>query len=239
MRSAVVLPEPDGPTSTMSSPSAMCEVERVDRGHVGARVDARRLLEADVSHRSPPSASAGRRRPRRLERRPRRRARPEPRVGASAGAERVEPEQRRADDRRRVGRVHDESGPTLARGRARSPPSSRRRAAGAARRRARPRRRSPVSPSRVERDPRERDDLVREPVDDLGGDRVVGRLGEDERRELDHAPLRDPPRWIASRELERRRRGRSAPARAARGVVRGPRPSSLRAAAETAARPTS
>ena len=39
MRSAVVLPEPDGPTSTMNSPSAIVEVERVDRGRVGARID--------------------------------------------------------------------------------------------------------------------------------------------------------------------------------------------------------
>ena len=31
MRSAVVLPEPDGPTSTISSPSRDVEVERVER----------------------------------------------------------------------------------------------------------------------------------------------------------------------------------------------------------------
>ena len=31
MRSAVVLPQPDGPTKTMNSPSAMLEVEVVDR----------------------------------------------------------------------------------------------------------------------------------------------------------------------------------------------------------------
>ena len=34
MRSAVVLPEPDGPTSTTNSPSAMSQVEGIDGGRV-------------------------------------------------------------------------------------------------------------------------------------------------------------------------------------------------------------
>ena len=40
MRSAVVLPQPDGPTSTMNSPSAIVEVERLDGGFVVARIHA-------------------------------------------------------------------------------------------------------------------------------------------------------------------------------------------------------
>ena len=55
MRSAVVFPEPEGPTSDHELAVLDVQVERVDGGHVGARVDPRRLHEADVSHRSPPS----------------------------------------------------------------------------------------------------------------------------------------------------------------------------------------
>ena len=39
MRSAVVLPEPEGPTSTMNSPSCDVQVERVDGGRVRAGID--------------------------------------------------------------------------------------------------------------------------------------------------------------------------------------------------------
>ena len=49
MRSAVVLPQPDGPTTTMSSASSIDEVELVD-GQRPVVVDLRDLLERDLSH---------------------------------------------------------------------------------------------------------------------------------------------------------------------------------------------
>ena len=54
MRSAVVFPQPDGPTSTTNSPSAMREVEVAHRlGAVGVHLP--HALEADLSHvRDPP-----------------------------------------------------------------------------------------------------------------------------------------------------------------------------------------
>ena len=53
MRRAVVLPQPEGPTSTMSSPSAMRQVEVVDHGvRVEALAD---VLEADLRHAQVPS----------------------------------------------------------------------------------------------------------------------------------------------------------------------------------------
>ena len=66
------------------------------------------------------------------------------------------------------------------------------------------------------------------------------RLGEDDRRRArSMPPLRDAPEVDRLGELARRVERRSAPARRARALVRGPRPSSLRAAADSAARPTS
>ena len=69
------------------------EVERVHRRRRRAGIDARRLDEADVSH--GPSSQARARRARR-----RRRS-----CGLGGGAELVEPEQRGAEDRRRLGDV--------------------------------------------------------------------------------------------------------------------------------------
>ena len=64
-------------------------------------------------------------------------------------------------------------------------------------------------------------------------------LGEDHRCELEHAPRRDPPEVDRLGELLRRAPARSAPGTRASSVVFGPRPSSLRAAADSAASPTS
>ena len=57
MRSAVVFPEPDGPTSTMNSPSSIVSSSASTAGDVVSRIDARCLLEANVSHRALPAAS--------------------------------------------------------------------------------------------------------------------------------------------------------------------------------------
>ena len=52
MRSAVVLPQPDGPTKTTNSPSAIVEVELGD-GLRAVPVDLRQLLELDLRHAAP------------------------------------------------------------------------------------------------------------------------------------------------------------------------------------------
>ncbi len=51
MRSAVDLPEPDGPTSTMNSPSVDLEIELIDRRERRSRVNAGRADVADSCHR--------------------------------------------------------------------------------------------------------------------------------------------------------------------------------------------
>ena len=50
MRSAVVLPEPEGPTRTMNSPSSMWRSRAFTAGMSVPGVDPRRLLELDVGH---------------------------------------------------------------------------------------------------------------------------------------------------------------------------------------------
>ena len=52
MRSVVVLPQPDGPTSTSSSPSRASNVAPCD-GDVPVRVDLAHVVELDVGHRQP------------------------------------------------------------------------------------------------------------------------------------------------------------------------------------------
>ena len=49
IRSAVVLPHPDGPTKTTNSPSAISQVELGD-GPRPVRVDLRQLVECDLGH---------------------------------------------------------------------------------------------------------------------------------------------------------------------------------------------
>ena len=91
IRSAVVLPEPDGPDQHHQLAVGDLEVERVDRRLVAAGIDPRRLLEAHLSHGTATSAQLAAAR----------------RASASRpGAELVEPEQRRAHDRRRRGHAH-------------------------------------------------------------------------------------------------------------------------------------
>ena len=52
IRRLVDLPQPDGPTRTRNSPSAMSSVRLVDRRAVALRVRARRVVEGDGCHRS-------------------------------------------------------------------------------------------------------------------------------------------------------------------------------------------
>ena len=56
IRSAVVLPQPDGPTSTMNSPSAMLTAEVLD-GVEAVLVDLVDLLQAYRGHDAPPDAA--------------------------------------------------------------------------------------------------------------------------------------------------------------------------------------
>ena len=54
MRSAVVLPQPEGPSSTMNSPSAIGEVEVVDRDDVAVE-PLGDVLERHAGHAGPPT----------------------------------------------------------------------------------------------------------------------------------------------------------------------------------------
>ena len=240
MRSAVVLPDPDGPTRTTNSPSRDVEVERVDRRHRRAGVDARRLLESDLAITRPPDRHlravvlAGRA-PRAFDGRAEL-ARIRVRV---VGAERVEPEQRRADDRRRVG----------GRGRRRRADASQ---AGVDRaERARVARLeqaaaehhldgSSVEPEPLERR-RARARRPRRPGGRRSPRRPRRRLPRRRRRARARSRARIGmlPRWIASASSAGVATPKCAGTACSRRV-RGPRPSSLRAAARRrAARPTS
>ena len=72
-----------------------------------------------------------------------------------------------------------------------------------------------------------------------GRDRIVGRELEHERRELDAAAAPTAARDESRARPPTARRGRSAPGTRASSSVRGPRPSSLRAAANSASVPRS
>ena len=226
MRSAVVLPEPDGPTSTMNSPSCDVQVERVDGRHVGARIDARRLVVADVSHR-PPSASRSSFAQAAAERVPR-----------LAGAERVERAERRADDRRRVDddeRVrHAELGEPRFDGAAqeprsraciRPPPSATSAGSSTGSSRSSATRTSATTSSAS------RSTIPAATASSAACASTIGASSTNRRREM--APV-----CIASASSS----GVCSPKCAGTScssAVRGPRPSSLRAAAQTAAPPTS
>ena len=208
MRSAVVLPEPDGPTRTMNSPSAICEVERVDRRRLGPGIDPRRLLERarrPSARLLPAFEVARRRRPARA------RSRAWPR------AVRAELVEARAAQRRRSAATLAASIAVAAR--AVQPRLDPARAGGIVRRPHQPaaehhlgRLVDQVEPR--ERRPRERDDLDGQPVDDLRGDgRRRPRRPARPARARSRSRSDKRPTWIAARELERRRRGRSAPAR--------------------------
>ena len=80
-----------------------------------------------------------------------------------------------------------------------------------------------------ERRPGESDDLVGKARDDRRGNGVVGSLGEDEPRQLDHPAPRDLLLWIASASSSGLERPKWAGTERSR-LVLGPRPSSLRAA---------
>ena len=184
------MPEPDGPTSTMNSPSATWSSSASTAGSVGARVDPRC---AGRTGRQPFDTSAE---PVVV---------PQPRVRRGRRSERVERAQRRTDDRRRIDdaeRMRDaELGePACDRGEqsrvARLHEAAAEHDVGGL-----------VDGSdALERDAHERDDLVREPGDDARRDRVALRLGEDERRELDEAAPRDRAGVHGLGQLERGRK---------------------------------
>ena len=95
IRSAVDFPEPDGPTSTISSASAISRSSASTAATSRARVDARRPLEPDVSHDSPPVPTRAR-----VPRRPR----PSVRCGSALSPRRRRPGvERRAAPLRRSG----------------------------------------------------------------------------------------------------------------------------------------
>ena len=156
MRSAVVLPEPDGPTSTMNSPSSMWRSSASTAGIGVARVEPRRLDEADVSHRSAPP-------PRRARSRRRCAARPGPAPSSSSpssAAPTIAGDAVGADDEARADLVQ------AGLDRAREPLVPGAKQAAAEQHLDRLLRQ--LEPD--ERGPRERDDLVGEVVDDLRRD---------------------------------------------------------------------
>ena len=54
MRSVVDLPQPDGPSRTMNSPSSIAQRDVVDRGRAGALEALADAIEADHRHRYGP-----------------------------------------------------------------------------------------------------------------------------------------------------------------------------------------
>src|SRR5581483_11133178 len=193
MRSAVVLPEPDGPTRTMNSPSSIC---RSSAFTAGASLPG--YTHVALSKRTSAIVSPNRHRLLGAQLRAHAFVRRRP------GAERVEREERGAEDRRRRRRVRGDRGADLgepARDRAEQP-----------RRRVTEKAaaeddldRLALEPEAGDGDAGERDDLVCEMVDDRGSDRVVGRRREDDRSELDRTACVDALEVHRLSELARAR----------------------------------
>src|SRR5919198_1718010 len=185
MRSAVVLPEPDGPTSTMNSPSAM---SRFSPSTAGAsfpgyiRVASTKRTSANTH-----LLELG----------------PQPPLRLRARRQLVEAKQRSSDDRRRRRRPHGRLRRVLERPGA----DRRKKIAVSVLQHATAEEdlgRLVAQTEPLQGNAPERHDFGCEPPDDLRRDGVVGRFREHEWRQLDHSPLRDAPEVDRLRELARR-----------------------------------
>ena len=233
MRSAVDLPEPDGPTSTMNSPSSMWQIEAGERGmslpgrsgshdRTGRPPSPRPAGLDGCAHHSTPSES-----PRPIRAAPRRSSSRRARARAPLPAPSTSsPKSAAPTTGRRRRAVDDDLLPEADGGPRSIAPSSRPSPAlhEPAPEQHLDRLSSEVEP--VDRDAGERDDLGREPLHELGRDRIVRRFGEHDRRELDEPPVGDPVSVDRLGELERRRHLEVRRHRALEAVA-GPRPSSL------------
>src|SRR4051812_25521920 len=181
IRNAVVLPEPDGPTRTMNSPSAM---SRSSESTAGASVPGYTLVawtnrtSANARH----SFQLG-------ERDAKLAAEPGLRVGACADL--VETQERCADDRRGCGGPNRDVGGDLVQRRVDRGEEG----AGGILKDSSAQKDLHGLVEQIQAgqsDPGERDHLRGETLDDLRRDGVVRGFGEDDGRELDHTALFDP-----------------------------------------------
>ena len=236
IRRIVDLPQPDGPTSTMNSPSPISR-ETSFTATTSVPEHLGHAVEDDLGHRFAPSGFGSESRSRPSVRGSRLRGcgprRPARRRG---GRGRARPPRPRAE---RSGRYAHACGATVSEA---LPRSARRRAgrrSGRSRRRA-PRRRRGAHPQPPDRRAGHRDDLVGLPVHDVARDRVaLGGRSEQRAARAPRAAARRAGRSRWPPSLVEAASGRSARARSARGCVFGPRPSSVADRVPSASPPSS